>query len=182
MSKAQRRNPRILLVTPEITYLPPGIGNLANFMGAKAGGLADVSAALVRALYELGSDIHVAIPDYRHVFSAKADSVIQRELMAIRKDLPEDRIHLAEDRAFFYLREIYSAFGPESMKVGLAFQREVINRIIPCNDWMTGLIPAACPELEIPCLFTLHNIHTLKAPLSQIEDRGIDAASFWKHL
>ena len=31
------RNPRILIVTPEITYLPEGMGNMANHMTAKAG-------------------------------------------------------------------------------------------------------------------------------------------------
>jgi starch synthase/alpha-amylase len=72
----------------------------------------------------------------------------------------------------------------------LAFQREVINNIVPrvrpdlihCHDWMTGLIPAMARELHIPCLFTIHNIHTVKTTLAHIEDRGIDAASFWRHL
>jgi starch synthase/alpha-amylase len=47
---------------------------------------------------------------------------------------------------------------------------------------MTALIPAMARELEIPCLFTIHNIHTMRAPLASIEDRGIDAAAFWRHL
>ena len=63
-----RRNPRILIVTPEITYLPSGMGNMANRMTAKAGGLADVSASLVSALFELGADVHVALPHYRRMF------------------------------------------------------------------------------------------------------------------
>jgi glycogen synthase len=72
-------------------------------------------------------------------------------------------------------------------KLALAFQRDVINNIIPevqpdlihCNDWMTGLIPAAARRMGIPSLFTVHNIHTHKLTLSQIEDAGIDAAEFW---
>ena len=40
-------NPRVLIVTPEITYLPKGMGNILNGLNAKAGGLADVSAALI---------------------------------------------------------------------------------------------------------------------------------------
>ena len=47
---------------------------------------------------------------------------------------------------------------------------------------MTGLIPAIARELHIPCLFTIHNIHTVKTTLAHIEDRGIDAAYFWHHL
>ena len=46
------RKPRILIVTPEITYLPQGMGNMAGKLHAKAGGLADVSASLVAALFE----------------------------------------------------------------------------------------------------------------------------------
>jgi len=34
----------------------------------------------------------------------------------------------------------------------------------------------------IPCLFTIHNIHTVKSTLAHIEDRGIDAAYFWNYL
>jgi len=41
------QNPRVLVVTPEVTYLPDNMGNMANYLSAKAGGLADVSAALI---------------------------------------------------------------------------------------------------------------------------------------
>ena len=37
-------------------------------------------------------------------------------------------------------------------------------------------------RLKIPCLFTFQNLETCKIPLSEIEDRGIDAAAFWHHL
>ena len=40
-------DPRILIVTPEISYLPGELGNLADHMRAEAGGLADVSSSLV---------------------------------------------------------------------------------------------------------------------------------------
>jgi starch synthase/alpha-amylase len=47
---------------------------------------------------------------------------------------------------------------------------------------MTGLIPAMARQMGIPCLFTIHNIHTVKITLAYIEDRGIDAAYFWQNL
>jgi starch synthase/alpha-amylase len=76
------------------------------------------------------------------------------------------------------------------MKISLAFQREVINQIIPriqpglihCYDWMTGLIPAVAEEIEIPCLFTVQNFDTAKSLLACVEDIGIDAAGFWQNL
>ena len=39
---ADPKKPRILIVTPEITYLPEGMGNLAGQMSAKASGMSDV--------------------------------------------------------------------------------------------------------------------------------------------
>ena len=73
--KLKSSNPRILIVTPEITYLPAGMGNMAQRMSAKAGGLADVSASLVSALFNLGADVHVAMPNYRKLFQGDVFSL-----------------------------------------------------------------------------------------------------------
>jgi len=181
--------PRILIVTPEITYLPEGMGNLAGKMSAKAGGMADVSASLVQALYELGADVHVALPHYRRMFHVETAQLVASELRKYKSHLPDEHIHLAEDRCFYYRDTVYSR-GDGNIKLALAFQREVINNIIPhvqpdlvhCNDWMTGLVPAACRREGIPALFTVHNIHTQKLTLAQVEDAGIDAAEFWMNL
>ena len=189
MAKAKVRNPRILIVTPEITYLPEGMGNLAGRMSAKAGGMADVSASLVAALYELGADVHVALPHYRRMFHVETAQLVADELRKYKTHLSDERIHLAEDRCFYYRDTVYDQ-GDGNLKLALAFQREVINNIIPhvqpdlihCNDWMTGLIPAAARREGIPCLFTVHNIHTQKTTLARVEDSGIDAAEFWQNL
>jgi starch synthase/alpha-amylase len=183
-------NPRVLIVTPEVTYLPDRMGGLATFFTAKAGGLADVSAALISALFEQGADVHVALPDYRAIFSDRLAPVLKKETNRMQRKMPDDRIHLAEDRAFYYINRVYSLYGEENIKLSLAFQREVINNIVPhvqpdlihCNDWMTGLIPAMARQIGIPCLFTIHNAHTIKTTLAYIEDRGIDAAYFWQNL
>jgi len=186
----RRKNPRVLIVTPEVTYLPEGMGKMAVNLKAKAGGLADVSAALIAALFEQGGDVHVALPDYRSLFHHAAGEVFQKEYRTIKRKVPQERIHLAQDRAFFYVDSVYSNYNWENVKISLAFQREVINNVIPavkpdlihCNDWMTGLLPARAREMGIPCLFTIHNIFTVKNTLADIEDHGIDAAIFWKHL
>jgi starch synthase len=186
----RRRNPRILVVTPEITYLPEGMGNMANAMRAKAGGLADVSASLVAALFDLGADVHVALPHYRRMFHIDVGHLISEELRKYKNKLPDARIHLAEDRMFYYRDQVYNPYSSDDWRVALAFQREVINNIVPrvapdlihCNDWMTGLVPAMARRLNIPCLFTLHNIHTYEVTLERIEESGIDAAEFWNHL
>ena len=189
MTRAKRK-PKILIVTPEITYLPAGMGNLAQQLNAKAGGLADVSSSLVAALFEQGADVHVALPHYRKMFHIDVGRLMDAELRTYQARMPGDRIHYAEDRCFYYRDRVYSSNSEENPRLALAFQREVINNIIPtvqpdlihCNDWMTGLIPAAARRLGIPSLFTVHNIHTHDLYLSQIEDRGIDAAEFWQYL
>jgi starch synthase len=184
-----QQKPRILIVTPEVTYLPEEMGSRTNY-SAKAGGLADVSAALISALFDLGCDVHVALPDYRSLWDWHSTQIQDQKLEKIRKRLDDERIHFAEDRAFYYLNNIYSGYSDKDLKVSLAFQREVINNIIPkvqpdiihCNDWTTALIPAMARQIEIPCLFTIHNIHTMTSTMAEIEDQGIDSAAFWKWL
>ncbi len=190
VSEPDRAGPRVLIVTPEITYLPSGMGNMANRMNAKAGGLADVSASLVSALFALGADVHVALPHYRRMFHVDVGQLIDMELRVYKSRLPDSQIHLAEDRVFYYRDVVYSSYEEDNPKLALAFQREVINNIIGavrpdlihCNDWMTGLVPAAARRLGIPCLFTVHNIHTHEVTLERVENIGIDAAEFWQGL
>ncbi|MCP4623966.1 MAG: glycogen/starch synthase [bacterium] len=126
---ATQKNPRILIVIPEVTYLPDNMGNIANYLKAKAGGLADVSAALISALFDLGADVHVALPNYRAMFNHNLPPIIRKDIRTIQTMIPGDRIHLAEDRAFFYMNRVYSNYGWENMKIALAFQRELINNI-----------------------------------------------------
>ncbi len=186
----EHRNPRILLVTPEISYLPEGLDGTAQCMAAKAGGLADVSAALVSALVSHGVNVHIALPNYRRLFSGTISHLAEDELRKYHEVLPDTRIHLAQDRIFYYRDQVYSGYHDEAIRIALVFQREVINHIIPvvrpdlihCNDWMTGLIPAMARRRGIKCLFTAHNIHTRLVPLAHIEDSGIDAAEFWMKL
>lgn len=188
--KHKGKPPRVLVVTPEITYLPEGMGNMSQRLSAKAGGLADVSASLVAALYELGADVHVALPNYRTIFHIDIFHLHEKELRNYHQKLPNDHIHLAEDPVFYYRERVYSGYQDESVKVALAFQREVINHIVPlvdpdlihCNDWMTGLIPAMARRRGIKSLFTVHNIHTQNVSLGEIENRGIDVAEFWMNL
>jgi len=188
--RSEYHSPRILLVTPEISYLPEAMGDEAPCVAAKAGGLADVSASLISALVALGADIHVALPNYRRLFNGNIFHLHEGELRKYHAMLPNSRTHLAQDRIFYYRDRVYSRYDDEAMRIALIFQREVINHIIPsvnpdlvhCNDWMTGLIPAMARRLGIKSLFTIHNIHTRDVPLARVEEYGIDAAEFWMHL
>lgn len=186
-NEAREKRPTILIVTPEITYLPAGMGNLSQRMSAKAGGMADVSSSLINALFEQGADVHVAIPNYKRMFDTYELNFLDARNTKMVEVLGEDRIHLANDRIFFYKDEVYNS--AENYQSALAFQREIINNIIPkvkpdlihCNDWMTGLIPPVAKKLGIPCLITVHNIHTEVLTMAAIEDRGIDCADYWEN-
>ncbi len=181
---------RILIVTPEAAYLPHQWGAGSQCMSAKAGGLADVSAALICDLHRRGIDVHVALPNYREIFDECLSKLSRQEESARRRVRPEDRLHLAEDHAIARRESIYSGEGAENVRFALSFQREVINNIIPraapdlihCHDWMTGLIPAAARAMAIPSVFSVHNIHTMNILLADLEERGIDPTPFWQHL
>ena len=179
-------HPRILFVTPEVAFMPERTGNRTHYIGVYPGCFGGLLAELINDLLSLGVDVHVAQPDYRKLF----EMLSRNEQANPSIKLPIDRVHLAEDRAFFYSNSLNSNYEQENVEISLDFQREVINQIAPsvqpdlihCHDWMTGLIPAAAREYEIPCLFTIHNSDSAKSLLSIVEDRGIDAAAFWRDL
>lgn len=158
----------------------------AGRLKAKAGGLADVSALLVDALYNDGRDVHLAMPHYRHLFE-EGFSLADRQSKRLHLG---KSVHLAEDCHFYRSGGVYQADRRELLTSAMAFQREVINHIIPevrpdivhCNDWMTGLIPAAAKPMGIRSIFTIHNIHTGKTTLAEMEDHGIPAREFWDAL
>ena len=178
--------PRILFVTPEVTFVPHNLEHTAQYFVNRKGGFADYLSGLIFDLYRLGGDVHVVQPDYRQIFT----SIPQEILYKNAKKIPAKRVHLTEDRAFFYSSYPDSNSKWENTKISIAFQREVINRIIPevqpdllhCHDWMTGWIPAMAKIIGIPCLFSVQNPDTATSFLSHIEDMGIDAAVFWQHL
>jgi len=143
-------------------------------------------SSLIGSLLEEGTDVHVAQPDYRNLFATLA----RNDPTMTDSRFPAYRLHLAQDRIFFYTKSFDSNPEWENIRISLAFQREVINYIIPwvqpnvihCHDWMTGLIPAIAMKWGIPCLFTVHRVQTARCLLSDVEDMGIDAAQFWQHL
>jgi len=176
--------PRILFVTPEAAFMPARKGNRTSYVCAHSGCFSDFLAELINDLLNLGVDVHVAQPDYRKLFEMLSRNGHANPSIK----LPIDRVHLAQDRAFFYSKPIKSNYEWENIEISLDFQREVINQIAPrvqpdlihCHDWMTGLIPAATKE--VPCLFTVQNADSAKSLLCDVEDRGIDAAAFWRRL
>ena len=186
MGKIPFTQPRILFVTPEISFVPASSGNNSDYLNCKPGGFAGFLSNLAGDLYEHRADVHIAQPDYRRVFSI----ILQNNSHVEGCRIPQSRVHLTEDRAFFYTGGPESNSVRENIRISLAFQREVIHQILPlvqpdlihCHDWMCGLIPAVARKSGIPCVFTFQRCETGKCALSVVEDIGIDAALFWQHL
>ena len=104
--QAGDRNLRILVVTPEVTCVPYAMGAGARTISARTGGLGDICAALIQALYERGVDVHLAIPNYRNLFNTNARRM--RDIgTPVQRRVPPNRIHLAQDRSFFYHRRLF---------------------------------------------------------------------------
>jgi len=183
--------PKILLCTPEITELPEGMGNAANLVTAKGGGLGDISASLVRNINESGKyELHIVLPKYDNKIKHIANFT-NKQIDRLAIVLQGKGIHLVNDSAFSYLSNPYASnkFHPP-VRRSLAFQRYIINNlldwiqpdVVHCNDWMTGLIPAAAKAKGIKSLFTLHNIFTEKQTLKDIEMSGIKPLEFAENL
>ena len=189
MTRSRPPSARILIVTPETAFLPTGLARNARQIRMGSGILAQTAAALITTLFQCGFDVHVALPNYRRLFDTGVTAASQQR-SPLPEVLYEKRVHLAQDRYFFYQKPDKNGRIIKDCQMSLAFQREVINHIIPtvrpdiihCMDWTTGLIPAMLHERQIPCLFSFHNWETGRACLSAIEDRGIDAAGFWQRL
>jgi starch synthase len=181
----RRRIPRLLFVAPEALFLPyrdsPHI-----FVGHESGRANQYLTYLISDLYHSGADVHVVQPRYRRVFAENCPSIPQGTC----SHLPADRVHLAQDRFFFYIGQPHENHPADNIRLSITFLREVINRWIPelapelihCHDWMGGLIPAACRPLGIATLFCIGDLHTVRIPLSLIEEIGVDAAAFWDRL
>ncbi|HHE38831.1 MAG TPA: glycogen synthase [Candidatus Cloacimonetes bacterium] len=185
------KKPKILLCTPEITELPEGMGNAANFVSAKGGGLGDISASLVRHLNESREfELHIVLPKYDNRIK-NVSKYTNQQIDRLSITLQGKGIHLVNDSAFSYLSNPYAEHKLHSpVRRSLVFQRYVINNlldwiepdVVHCNDWMTGLIPAAAKAKGIKSLFTLHNIFTEKQTLMDIELSGIKPMEFVENL
>ena len=187
----RRKRPRVLICTPEITELPEGMGNAAHTIRAKGGGLGDISAGLIRYLHEDERfELHVVLPKYDAKFRDFAN-VTAKELDLLVPLLQRKGVHLVSDSAFSNLHAVYedSAAHPRVRRAE-AFQRYIINQlldelrpdIVHCNDWMTGLVPAAAREKGIKSIFTLHNVFTEYDTPAAVDRMGIDVRRFMAHL
>ncbi len=132
---------------------------------AKAGGLADVAAALSRSLHELGHDVRVLVPCYSRIENSGLDIASVDALDGMAVKMGSRTVHYSIARAtlpgagmplyllrcpeFFHRDGIYTQNADEHLRFVLLSRAaiEMCQRmafsphIMHCNDWQTALIP-----------------------------------------
>jgi starch synthase len=157
---------------------------------AKTGGLADVAAALPKALCTLGHDVRVVLPKYRAVDAARhglrprlpalpvpiAWTVEQAAVWEapggplpvyfIQQDDYYDRegLYQVDGRDHPDNHERFAFFSRAVLEMSLAL--DFVPDVYHCNDWQTGLIPAYLREVlhRVPALGAagvLFTVHNL---------------------
>lgn len=185
----RHRHQRILVVTSSPACLTFRATDESAEMSHRANRKSDIAALVETGLHRHIIDIHVAVPYYRLLIGPKKPYPNTSTWRCPHWCLPSERFHFAQDRSFYFCKHLSADASRENIRMALAFQREVINRVIPevrpdlvhCWDWFTGLIPSACRSFGIPCVFTCCAVNTARLLLSDIEDCGIDAGAFWQN-
>ncbi len=165
---------RILFVSAEVSPF------------AKVGGLADVAAALPRALHGLGVDVRIAMPKYRKV-EGKADlkeltrftvpvGDADKECVVSRGYLPKSDVpvYFLDNAPYFDRDQIYGEKGgdyPDALERFVFLSRSALELpasldwqpdIIHVNDWHTALVPAylraGVGPRDAKSILTIHNL------------------------
>jgi starch synthase len=168
---------RVLFVSSEIYPL------------AKTGGLADVSAALPRALADFGVDVHLVLPGYPHALLAAADKTTVAELPGasgesttriVAARMPDSglSVHVVDCPCLFQ-REGTLYQDPEGhdwsdnaqrfahfsrVAAGIATGELVAGwhaDVVHANDWHTGLLPVLLGDDPEQGRRTVLTIHNL---------------------
>ena len=163
---------KVLFIASEITPL------------VKTGGLADVIGALPKSLRELGSDVHIAMPDYPVIDSKHLTYVDRPQLMRIHTprgdvdcfvsqvllpgtDIP---VHLFRTGRGLANHSLYPTEDEGEQDRFLLFSLAVVQwlkssvwqpDVVHCHDWMTGAIPQLLDQYKLthPALLTIHNLY-----------------------
>jgi starch synthase len=151
---------------------------------AKTGGLADISAALPKALVKLGHRVTVLLPRYRQIAFPPGEfagsvhvpvDMVTRSAGFYRTTTPEGvEVIFVEHPPFFDRPDLYGDYGDNNLRfafhsrAALEYFRSRGQRpdVFHAHDWQTGLVPVYLksfywddPTLHrSPSVFTIHNV------------------------
>lgn len=170
---------------PEALSILFAVSECAGF--AKTGGLADVAAALPRALRELGHDVRIVMPRYipldratRHAGALSVplgDQEVSSAVWEARLPGSDVPVYLLDHEASFARGYIYDPPGgraPDNLARFAFLSRGALRLchhlgwypdVIHCHDWQTALIPVYLNTLErdgplgqTASVLTIHNL------------------------
>jgi starch synthase len=201
--------PLVLIATPEVTSLPPSFGPLAEIISTiGGGGLGEISGALVPELDRQGVNARLVVPEYKKMFGENllkisnkkewlSEHQFELEYELMKKEIESSKIILVEDELLKRAGRVYDEVSPLDqivLRKANAFQRGIISRMLPslkvnnrhiiiqCNDWWTGIVPAAAKHLGIMSLMTVHNFFTYTQTPYGLEKHSFDIKPFYKDL
>jgi glycogen synthase len=181
----------VVLITPETGKLPTaGMGQFAQFITGKSGGLGDVIAALCAGFVERNIATHLITLNLKKRFQSDS-RMSEQEWIQSRHNLDLENIHLISSS---YFEENLSAYQGDPRLTAAEFQKEIVNNtlkvirgknngraIIHSHDWMSGgIVSAYGKRRSIPTLHTVHNTHTGYLPLEMLQ--GVSLSKLWHDL
>ncbi len=188
---------RIVLVTPEIGDLrSSNLGELANLLSGKGGGLGDVAAAMFTGLREAGADVSLLAPNFKKIYQ-KNSGLNEQEWRVKRHTTDPKGIDLVGSK---YIENANSIYGNKDfhgndldLLICSRFQENARHSIkhieskrggriiVDFQDFVgSGVLSAYLKSRNIANIQTIHNTHTKVVPLDYFGD--VDLDSFVENL
>jgi starch synthase len=178
---------------------------------SKTGGLADVATALPKALGQLGHDVTVITPRYRGVTDGPVVGTVAIEMASYRftarlmeapgfegrvrvllVDCPElyDRAGIYYDAAGDFADNAVRYAFLSAAAIEWASQQPTRFDIVHAHDWQGGVAPIYARALNVPSVFTIHNLayqgvvnkHWVPRLGLRWEDFTVNGFEFFDHL
>jgi len=181
----------VIIITPETARLPSeGMGQFAQYVSGKSGGLGEVVSALCKGLVERKFAAHLITLNLARRFREESH-LSEDEWVIQRHKLDPENVHLVTSAIF---SNNYTAYDGDPLLTAAEFQTQVINTyikniqtkyegraIVHTHDWMAGgAISAYAKMRDIPSLHTVHNTHTAHIPIELL--RGVSLDKLWRNL
>lgn len=188
--KKTARTP-VIIISPETDRLPAkGMGDFAQYVAGKSGGMGEVVAALCRGLSNRDILTYIITLNLERAFLERAN-LSKADYIKKQYELPRDRIKTVDSSLF---ENHKSAYDGDPRATAAEFQRQIrrflirdiISRhegrgVIHSHDWMAGgVISAFAKLMNIPLLHTVHNSHTGHVPLDMYG--GVNLNELWSKL
>jgi glycogen synthase len=166
------------------------MGDFAQYVSGKSGGMGEVVSALCRGLSNRNILTYVITLNLERAFVERS-GISRADYMQKLYHLDRDRIKMVDSPLFENYR---SAYDGDPRATAAEFQRQIrrlliaviISKhegrgIIHSHDWMAGgIITAFAKSLNIPSLHTVHNTHTGHVPMDMYY--GVDLNELWGNL